>query len=172
MQEISSNILDVVQNSLRAGADKIEISVAEDTEKDIFSFSVFDNGCGMDGELLKHASDPFFTTRKSRGAGFGLSLLRSDARAAGGDIEIKSRKNEGTLVRAQFVHSHINRRPLGDIASLIASLAVVNPKTEFIYTHTYNGKSFSFPAEHNRGFIKLKEYIGIKLSEIYGGVEN
>ena len=171
MQEISSNILDIVQNSLRAGADRIEISVEENTERDVFAFTVSDNGCGMDGELLKRASDPFFTTRKSRGVGLGLSLLRSDARAAGGDIEIKSRENCGTFVKAWFVRSHINRRPLGDIAAVAACLAAANPKTEFIYRHTYNNKSFSAATLHGCGFTELREYIGAKLSEIYGGVE-
>lgn len=171
MREISSNILDIVQNSLRAGADRIEISVEENTERDVFAFTVSDNGCGMDGELLKRASDPFFTTRKSRGVGLGLSLLRSDARAAGGDIEIKSRENGGTFVKAWFVRSHINRRPLGDIAAVAACLAAANPKTEFIYRHTYNNKSFSAATLHGCGFTELREYIGAKLSEIYGGVE-
>lgn len=171
MQEISSNILDIVQNSLRAGADRIEISVEENTERDVFAFTVSDNGCGMDGELLKRASDPFFTTRKSRGVGLGLSLLRSDARTAGGDIEIKSRENCGTFVKAWFVRSHINRRPLGDIAAVAACLAAANPKTEFIYRHTYNNKSFSAATLHGCGFTELREYIGAKLSEIYGGVE-
>ena len=47
MTEIALNILDVTENSVRAGASYIEISVIANTEKDILEVSVTDNGCGM-----------------------------------------------------------------------------------------------------------------------------
>ena len=50
MTEIALNILDVTENSVRAGASYIEISVIANTEKDILEVSVIDNGCGMSEE--------------------------------------------------------------------------------------------------------------------------
>lgn len=171
MQEISLNILDIVQNSLESGADCIEINVTEDTDRDILSFTVSDNGCGMDSCLSEKAFDPFFTTRKSRKTGFGLPILRSDARSAGGDAEISSETGRGTVVRAWFAHSHINRRPMGDIASVVACISAANPEKVFRYTHRYNGKEFSVSSENVEGYVRLREYICMKLSEIYGGVK-
>ena len=41
MTEIALNILDVTENSIRAGASEIEISIAADTEKDILEKKMF-----------------------------------------------------------------------------------------------------------------------------------
>ena len=50
MKELSLNILDIVQNSVKAGATRIERCLEETDER--FSFWVRDNGCGMSEELL------------------------------------------------------------------------------------------------------------------------
>ncbi|MEG0115629.1 MAG: ATP-binding protein, partial [Hydrogenoanaerobacterium sp.] len=47
MQELSLNILDIAQNSVKAGATKIIIAVAEDTSADTLTIAITDNGCGM-----------------------------------------------------------------------------------------------------------------------------
>ena len=124
MQEISLNILDIVQNSIRAGATLIELKITEDTQKDLFEFSVRDNGCGMSKEMVKRVMDPFVTTRTTRKVGLGISLLRSAAQATGGDVYIESREGEGTLLTAVFSYGHIDRQPLGDIAGTVVSMTV------------------------------------------------
>ena len=47
MKEISLNILDVAQNSLRANATEINILVFFDTAADRLTVSIKDNGCGI-----------------------------------------------------------------------------------------------------------------------------
>ena len=47
MPEISLNVLDVAQNSVRAGASLISISVRADTKQDTLTIVIEDNGCGM-----------------------------------------------------------------------------------------------------------------------------
>ena len=78
MKELSLHILDIVQNSIRAEADRIGISIVEDTAADRFTLSVEDNGKGMTVEQVTKAIDPFFTTRTTRRVGLGLSLLSRD----------------------------------------------------------------------------------------------
>lgn len=177
------NILDIVQNSVRAGASLIEIEIIEDTEKDIFSFSVRDNGCGMSRELVEKVMDPFVTTRTTRKVGLGISLLRSAAQAAGGDILIESAEGVGTFLKAWFSHKSIDRQPLGDIAGTVVSLVSMNTQADFIYKHTFNSQEFVFETKEIKNILGevslaepsvaqwIKEYIEEGITEIYGGVK-
>lgn len=182
MQEISLNILDIAENSVRAGAKNITIEITEDTARDIFSFTVSDDGCGMDSELLKKVEDPFVTTRTTRRVGLGISLLKSAARQTGGDVKITSAPNVGTTLTAVFSYSSVDRQPLGDIGAVIVSLISMNPTCDFLYRHSFGGKCFELDTKKLRevlGEVSLAEisvaswiteYIKEGLNEIYGGV--
>ena len=142
MQEISLNILDIVQNSIRAGASLIEVAIEETPSTDVFAFTVKDNGCGMDKEMVKKVTDPFVTTRTTRKVGMGISLLKSMAQQAGGDIELESEIGVGTIIRADFSYNHIDRQPLGDISAVMVSLISMNPSIDFVYTHSFEKERF------------------------------
>ncbi|MDA9494425.1 MHYT domain-containing protein [Bradyrhizobium sp. CCBAU 11361] len=59
--------------------------------------SVSDTGCGMSEEILKHAQEPFFTTKGvGKGTGLGLSMVHGLAEQSGGRLVLKSRPGEGT----------------------------------------------------------------------------
>lgn len=183
MQEISLNILDIAQNSIRAGAKNIHIEIVEDVFEDLFEFTVQDDGCGMSEELLRRVTDPFVTTRTTRKVGLGISLLKSAAQQAGGDVAIKSKLGEGTTLTATFSYSSIDRQPLGDIAAVIVSLISMNTQCDFCYKHTVNKKTFELDTRELRnilGDVSLAEisvaqwitqYINEGLTEIYGGVK-
>ena len=66
MQDLSLHLLDLVQNSVAAGASLIEISIEEDEKEDWLNIVVEDNGKGMDKETMEKAVDPFYTTRTTR----------------------------------------------------------------------------------------------------------
>ena len=60
------------------------------------ALSVTDTGCGMDDETLKHAQEPFFTTKGvGKGTGLGLSMVHGLAEQSGGRLVLKSRLGEG-----------------------------------------------------------------------------
>ncbi len=64
---------------------------------------VQDNGIGMDYETLRHANEPFFTTKPAgEGTGLGLSTVQGIARSLGGALQITSTKGEGTSVEVFF----------------------------------------------------------------------
>lgn len=160
MVEISLHILDIVQNSIKAEATEIGISVDEDINKNILAVMIADNGKGMSGDFVKKVTDPFVTMRKTRKVGLGLSLLKSAAELTGGGLEIQSQLGKGTEVSASFVYDSIDRMPLGDMAFTMVTLVSCNPDIDFVYTHTYNGKSFEFSTK------KVKEVLnGVFIGE-------
>jgi two-component system sensor histidine kinase RegB len=60
-------------------------------------FLVEDHGTGMSDELLKHAGQPFFTTKEpGKGMGLGLFLVRLVAEQSGADFSIDSKPGVGT----------------------------------------------------------------------------
>ena len=58
MKEISLHILDLMQNSIRAGAKNIQLRIEEDTRADTFTVIIQDDGCGMSPEMTKAVSSP------------------------------------------------------------------------------------------------------------------
>lgn len=144
MTEISLHILDIAQNSVKAKAKNIGIDIIEDIDNDVFKVVISDDGSGMDEEFLKNVTDPFKTTRTTRKVGMGLSLFKTAAEVTGGSFGITSKLGVGTVVTAEFVHSSIDRQPLGDMASTITTLIGSDESIDYKYTHTYNGNEFTF----------------------------
>ena len=154
MEDLSLHILDIVENSVAAQASKIEIRLSEDTRKDFLSLEVIDNGIGMDEEVQKKALDPFFTTKRVRRFGLGLSLLSESAKAANGHLSIRSEKGKGTKIRADFQYSHIDRKPLGDIGQTIITLIIGNPDVDIIYVHKKDGHEYSLDTRKIKAQLK------------------
>ncbi len=144
MDELSLHLLDLIQNSISAGATIITVSVEEDTAADVLVLSIHDNGKGMDKAECCQVVDPFYTSRSTRDVGLGLALIDMTCRQCNGYLNIESALNVGTKVTAVFQHSHLDRPPLGNIASTIKVLIAANPHLEFEYYHNCNGKIFDF----------------------------
>ncbi len=153
MEDLSLHILDIAENSIEAMADKIEIKIMEDRKKDTLSLEIADNGKGMDEENIKKALDPFFTTKKTRRFGFGLSLLSEAAKAANGSFAIQSKPGQGTKIKATFQASHIDAKPLGDIAQTIITLIIGHPEIELRYHHQVNRSHYSLDTEEIKAHL-------------------
>ncbi len=147
MQDLSLHILDVVENSITAGARNIEIIVSEDAGKDLLTIEISDDGKGMDEEFVQKVLDPFITTRTERRVGLGLSLFAESARMSNGHLRIRSNKLGGTKITALFQHSHIDRRPMGDLGSTLMTLIAGNPQIDFVYRHTRDGRRFELDSK-------------------------
>ncbi len=142
LTEISLNILDIALNSTKAEATLVEIDVRVDETSDSLYVSIKDNGYGMSKEQVERVIDPFYTTRTTRSVGLGVPFFKLAAEATGGDFEISSVKNEGTIIKTRFVLSHIDRMPLGDVAGSIHSLIVYHPTIDFVFRYAFNQASF------------------------------
>jgi anti-sigma regulatory factor (Ser/Thr protein kinase) len=151
MKELSLHILDIAQNSIAAGADKVTIHIIEDTVADTLVIGIYDNGRGMDEEERAKVLNPFYTTRTTRKVGLGLPLFQAAARQCNGELFIESVSGRGTRVKAVFQHSHIDRAPIGDIIGTLLTLIVCNPNIHFKYIQEYNGDSFELDTAAIRG---------------------
>ncbi len=154
MPEISMSILDVAENSTKAGALLVRIGIEIDTAKDSLKLTICDDGCGMSKEQLAHVEDPFFTTRTTRKVGLGVPFLKEAAETAGGSFKIESEVGQGTDVTAIFEYSNIDRMPLGDICGTMQQLIIYHPETDFLFTYAYNGNSFYLDTR------EMKEILG------------
>jgi len=144
MKDLSLHILDIAENSINAGAKNIYISIVEDKNKDLLTLEIKDDGRGISGDNLESVTDPFVTTRKTRRVGLGLALLRQASESAGGKLQIKSSPGAGTIIKATFQLSHIDRKPLGNINQTLVTLMAGNPKLNIKFAHRRNDTEFEF----------------------------
>ncbi|MBD3413125.1 MAG: hypothetical protein GF421_01675 [Candidatus Aminicenantes bacterium] len=142
MEDLSLHILDIAENSIKAKAKNIEIMFEENTEKDMTSLEISDDGMGMDNKTLYKVLNPFFTTKNTRKVGLGIPLLSEAAKAADGKFSIESQPGKGTRLKAMFKSSHIDKKPIGDIASTLISIISGHPEVRLVYTHKLNGKKY------------------------------
>lgn len=168
MKDLASHIIDIVQNSIRANATKIEIMVNEDQERDTFVIEIRDNGCGMDETTLARVRDPFFTSRTVRKVGLGIPLLQQNAERTGGQVQISSHPGKGTTLRAQFCHSHLDRPPLGDLAETISLLIGSNPDIHFMYKHSTNYGFYRLDTEELK---RILENVPLNHPDIILGIQ-
>lgn len=144
MNELSLHILDIVQNSIKANAQLVEILIDESNEKDEFIITINDDGHGMDEKTLTEVSDPFFTTRTTRKVGMGTSLFKMAAELCEGTFTITSKVDVGTSVKATFKRSHVDRAPLGAIEETITILMLNASEIDIYYKHTVDDKEYVF----------------------------
>ncbi len=178
MQDLSLHLLDIVQNSIRAQANKISICIEERPSKDELKMYVEDNGNGMSKEFAEHIVDPFVTSRTLRRVGLGIPLLKQNCESCDGKLEIISEPNKGTIINATMRYHHIDRVPLGDIVSTLVILIQSNPQIEFIYTYQYEEECFIFKTEEIKNILKdvsidnlevlawIREYISENIQSI------
>jgi anti-sigma regulatory factor (Ser/Thr protein kinase) len=134
MRDISLHILDIAENSVRAGASLIRIVVAIDQAQDTLTVVIEDNGCGMSREMMDRVKSPFTTSRTTRKVGLGIPLFAAGCENTGGSLDIESAPGEGTKLTAVYRNSHIDRPPLGDIAQTVCALVLMNPEIDFDFT--------------------------------------
>lgn len=183
MKELALHILDLVQNSIAAGANLVEIKVDENLKDDMLTIVLKDNGCGMDSEEILRVKDPFVTSRTSRKVGLGIPLMLAACQRCEGDLVIESQKNVGTKLIATFKYSHIDRAPIGNMTETMVCLILGADKVDFIYIHKINQQEFCFDTREIRQALGeevplsepsvldwIKSYIDEGLSNLRGGV--
>ena len=181
MKELSLNILDIAQNSIKAGADTIRIDLTETANR--FEIRITDNGCGMKEDFVRNVTDPFTTTRTTRKVGLGIPLFKLAAEQTGGSLTISSKHesehplDHGTVVTAVFDPTHMDFTPLGDIASTITILIQGSPDVHWVYTHSKDNGSVSLDTDELKAVLgdvpldtfEVLTWIGDYIKEQYNG---
>ncbi len=171
MRTIADHIYDVAMNSVKAGAENIELTIEKNSIRKEFKVIIKDNGIGISEDRIESVFDPFYTTRdkKIRKVGLGLPLLKQNCEMTGGYVELKSVYTKGTEVNAVFKTSSMNIPDAGDIAGTIAGLAVSSDEIN------WHIKIVNDSAEEEMSTYEIKEILGgisIKNVEVIKVVNN
>jgi len=108
-------LLNLLSNAIKFTSAGGRVTVSATETEEIFSIMVADTGVGIPAEELPKVTQPFETGHNNphtlkkgnphirpEGTGLGLAIVRSLAKLHGGDLEIESSNNEGTIVRVWF----------------------------------------------------------------------
>jgi hypothetical protein len=129
LRELSLHILDLIENSLRAGAKIIAVSLEQDPSADRLVIRVEDDGPGL-AMPPEQALDPFFSTKPGKKTGLGLSLFRFRMEQAGGRLTLARSALGGLEVRGEMALGHLDRSPLGDLANTLSGVVASSPEVE------------------------------------------
>jgi len=153
MNDLSLHIIDIIQNSLSAGASLIKLTVGEKSSENLLFIEIEDDGKGMTPEQVNSLDDPFFTSRTTRRVGMGVPLLKDSAEQSGGSLVITSQPGKGTKVTATFEINNIDCPPLGDIANTLILMVSANPNINFFFRYIYEESEYVFDT------IEIKEIL-------------
>jgi len=100
---ISQVVTNLVSNASKYSPEDTDIEVTCEVDDDRLHLSVRDHGIGIPEEQKESLFTPFFrvdneTTRKVSGTGLGLVIAKSIVEIHGGEINLKSERDEGTTI--------------------------------------------------------------------------
>ncbi len=93
----------LTDNAIKVSPEHTVIRLIASREENQQSLSVIDQGSGIPADQNALVTEPFYRadkarSRKSGGAGLGLSLCQMIAQAYGGRLEIQSEVGKGTTI--------------------------------------------------------------------------
>lgn len=182
MRDLSLHLLDLAQNSIKAGASLVTIRLMVE-ENGWLTMALVDDGCGMSPELLQRVTSPFATTRTTRKVGLGIPMMMENAQRAGGGLHIESEVGRGTTLTVTYDTRNIDSLPLGDLAGTILSLVLMNPdRPDFLFEGKSPKGEGSFDTREIRAALSgvslgepevaawMKDALNETINPIFGGV--
>lgn len=173
MKEISLHILDLINNCLAAKATEIEVEILDSVSENIVRITITDNGCGILPKDLDKVTDCCYTLRKEKNIGLGLALAKQNAERSGGGLRIESVYQKGTKVEFWFEKNHIDRQPLGNMASVV-SIVNSQPAIDLCYRHITDWGEYVFDSSDWKGdceYLSAKQLLQIQ-KEIEQGLDS
>lgn len=125
MKTLALHLFDILENSVKAGASTVRLDI--EGRGEWLRLRLADNGPGFPEHFLANPADPYATTRTERPVGLGLALLQQAAEETGGHLRAGNSGEGGAVVEVDVDASHLDARPVGDLAELILDTAVAWP---------------------------------------------
>jgi PAS domain S-box-containing protein len=99
--------LNLIMNAVQAMPDggRLRISAKKlhcrETDSNFIEVLFMDTGQGVSGANISKIFNPFFTTKK-KGTGLGLAIVHNILKIHGGDIDVESSEDKGTVCRVKM----------------------------------------------------------------------
>jgi len=101
IQQVILNVLSNAKDAVKdSGKKTIDLNLYSLYNKGIIEIK--DTGCGMSEETLNKVFEVFYTTKGQEGTGLGMGITLSIIKDMKGDIKIKSKENEGTVIKLEW----------------------------------------------------------------------
>lgn len=92
---IMVNLISNAVDAIKSGG---EIRISCHLEKDVIIVQFSDTGEGIPPKIIDNIFNPFFTTKENgKGTGLGLYIVYNEVQKLGGDIQVESVLNKGTV---------------------------------------------------------------------------
>jgi len=150
---------DIFHNAVESGADSIRVEVRENDS--VMTYMVEDNGKGMNEEIRRRVTDPFYTDglkHRKRKVGLGIPFLMQAVEAVSGSFSLESEEGRGTKVSYSFPLEHIDSPPKGNLVSTFLSM-ISFPGAYRLVIHrslAVDGKSDAYEVDRS----ELEELLG------------
>jgi signal transduction histidine kinase len=107
-------LTNLVANAIEASSAGQDVTISAEKKGDDFVMRVKDNGVGMDKEVLENVFVPFYT-KKSKGTGLGMPIVKKIVEGHSGELAILSRAGQGTefIIRLPCRSSSKGKHPSG-----------------------------------------------------------
>lgn len=151
LRDLGMHILDLVENSFRAGATLVEIDLEEDDSSKLLTLSIRDNGKGVPRGELEKLLDPFYTTKEGKRVGLGIPMLNETCKRCGGSLFLDGDQGKGLSVKGVMRTDNIDLPPYGDLASTISTLLISYPSLDFYIRLNLKGKELVLDTKDIRG---------------------
>lgn len=154
IEDLCFHIVDVVQNSVTAGADRVEVVIEASRLNDRIRLEICDNGRGMDAETARLVQDPFYTTKSGKKVGLGIPLMKETALQCEGMFRLTSELGKGTRIRAEYRLTHIDTPPMGPVDETMYQLIVATPEVNMVFVWMTDAGRFAVSTH------EIREQIG------------
>ncbi len=141
MDDLATYLLDLVQNSIAAKAQTIRLTMKEET---VLMITLEDDGVGIEEAIIPKVTSPFYTTRKTRKVGLGLSMIKMLTEQTQGDFHLESVINQGTILRFSMDHNHVDMPPIGHLGEMVYMISIHQDVQEFVFTYQTTLGTFSY----------------------------
>jgi len=90
-------LINVINNAIESSSARGNVAISTETEKNHVAVRIKDFGSGMDRETLENIFIPFYS-RKDRGTGLGMVIVKTVIEGHHGKIHIESHPGEGSEI--------------------------------------------------------------------------